>query len=152
MPDQHRWTHARSPGQHQRILLCLMLVVVSRAMVPPGYMPSPISATGSFSPFVLCGGDWQSAQLLDAWDQGHAMEHSDGHHSASHGHGFEFCDFDALSLSLAEPLSDNLAPPFYTSFLSAVSLAGAAIVLQPARANHLPRAPPSRFVSLKNAT
>ena len=42
------------------------------------------------------GNSYSVTRLLDAWGQGHPMEHSDRHPSDSHGHGFELCDFDTL--------------------------------------------------------
>jgi len=126
-------------------LLFLFLVLTSRAIVPPGFMPSPINSSGSNSLFMLCGGDWRSSQLLDALhDNHHLMAHHASHHSESHG--FELCDFDALSMAIAEPPDEPLL-----AFIDASAIVDAPIFsaapFRPTFRNNPARAPPPGFVS-----
>ena len=133
-------------SQRRLVLLFLFLVLITRVIVPPGFMPSPINSGTSISMFMLCGGDHQSSQLLDAWqDDHHPMGHDASQHSASHG--FELCDFDALSMTLAT-LSDALFTAVFgaSAIIDAPALPSASI--RPETRNHPARAPPTGFVSL----
>ena len=125
--------------QRYLILLFLLPMVITRVMVPPGYMPAPIHSVTSITMFMLCGGDSQSAQLIKAWEHTHTSEH------ASHGHpeihGFELCEFDALSFTLAD-LSATDFTPVIGAAEAHTPLVSAAAVLRLISRNHPVRAPP----------
>lgn len=112
-------------------------------------MPASIHSDTSFSLFVLCAGDKQSAQLLAAWqDNHHSMDHHiDGPFA---GHGFELCEFDALSLTLADFAATLWVPVIFMSAINEVP-ALATATLRPVPRNHPARAPPSQSGFLKHS-
>lgn len=130
---------SRCARQRYLIVLFLLPVVITRAMVPPGYMPSPIDSATSTTMFMLCGGDTQSAQLIDAWEDTHSGEHTSHGHPASHG--FKLCEFEALSFALAD-----LSATTFTPVIGAADGHVPSIVATPAvrwiPRNHPVRAPP----------
>ena len=127
-------------------MLFLSLTFFARAIVPPGFMPSPIHGISSFnSLFMLCHSDWQSSQLLDTLhDSHHSMAHDASGHSE--GHDSHQCDFDALLMALAGP-SDGPIMAFNDASATAESAFLKAAILWPAYRSNLARAPPPDFVS-----
>ena len=139
-------TTYRQFRQHRLFLLFLFLILISRAIVPPGFMPSPINSSDSHSLFMLCGGDWQSSQLLDALhDNHHPMANHASHYSG--GHGFELCDFDALSMALAAPSDAPVMAVIDASAVADAPIIIAAPVRLTLRNNPARAPPPPGFVS-----
>jgi len=130
---------SRCTRQRYLIVLFLLPVVITRAMVPPGYMPSPIDSATSITMFMLCGGDTQSAQLIDAWEDTHSGEHTSHGHLASHG--FKLCKFEALSFALADLSAITFTPVIGAAEVYEPSIFAAPVVrwILP---NHPVRAPP----------
>lgn len=123
----------------QVLLLFLLLVVFSRAIVPPGYMPAPLHSGTSLSMFMLCGGDVQSVQLIAAWHDVGASGHSHGASSASLG--FELCEFDALSFIFADLSISSFSPFIGATEINGITLVSM-VAARPHPRNNRPRAPP----------
>lgn len=75
----------------------LLAFVVTRSMMPIGFMPSSIQAG---LPLVLCPGDRYSAVLLQAQQSHHNHHHAHHGHddSAAHAHFSPDCYFALLAL------------------------------------------------------
>lgn len=139
-----RGIRSRRVGKRQLGLIILLVVVLTRVIVPPGYMPTPIHSGASVSLFTLCGGDARSSQLMNAWHHTEHGGHSAEGHSASVG--FELCAFDALSFVFASLTAVWLSP--------VIAIAGKinvrvirATESRPVASGHPPRAPPWRSTS-----
>lgn len=125
------------------VVLVVVLVLFTRVVVPPGFMPAPITSGSPLSVFTLCAGDRQSAQLVSAWEIHHAPHLLGNEHSASLG--FELCEFDALSFSLASFPSIKQPPLITTVDIAGIPLASEAVT-RPMSLDHPARAPPKLFV------
>lgn len=95
----------------------LAVLLAIRLITPAGFMPN---AMASGSPFALCSGDAQSAQLLAVLPHGHHNHH---HHSDVHRAFDHPCDFAALAFTTI-PVQKSELPVFTLVRLVVVSRFG----------------------------